>query len=158
MQYNRSRTRPYQVNEEESKEVRSNPLDLPAVQDKKILTHLSLFGLHEILLWVAFKQPFAGRTTEIEISTLESCVVHGSGYFYFHAANGINSSTWGSRCYSIFCGWFAYRNLIAALFDSRASTPDLHEFSQDACRNFIRRDCSKVKPGGYAQACNLRSC
>src|SRR5712691_6195921 len=125
-------------------------------QGKEILTHLSLFGLHEILLWIAFKQSFAGRATEIEISTIESSVVHGSGYFYFHAANGINTSTWGSN--SIFCAWFAYRNLIASLFGCRTSTPDLHEFSQDAGRNFIRRDCSKVKPGGYAQACNLRSC
>jgi len=56
------------------------------------------FVLYEIFLGTMFKQPFAGRTAKIELSTVIGTVMPGSCYFYYHTTDGVYSGFGYSRC------------------------------------------------------------
>src|SRR6266496_1218055 len=95
----------------------------------------SLFVMHEIFLWIAFKQTFTGRAAEVEISTIVVCMMTSRCYFYCHTTDQVNSCLCGSR-----------RLCVMALVSRQTTTLHLHQFGNDTGCNLFRRNCSNIEP------------
>src|SRR6266487_5111050 len=104
----------------------------------------SLFVMHEIFLWIAFKQTFTGRAAEVEISTIVVCMMTGRCYFYCHATDQVNSCLCGSRDNALLV--CSRRLCVMALVRRQTTTLHLHQFGNDAGCNLFRRNRPNIEP------------
>src|SRR5690242_13678310 len=106
---------------------------------------VSRLVLYKIFLGVAFKEPFAGGATEIEVASIVGCVMTCTGYFYRHTTDWIESS---------FC-CILFERLCWWIFDNEgSSTAYLDQFCQDASGNLIWCDGPYIESSGCFETCD----